>query len=71
MTDFYSSLDKLAKVGGLWAAFKILVAVCGPIMIFRFMFSFARVIQRKSEQQLRVFKIKEILRNLPQIRAAI
>lgn len=71
MTDFYSSLDKLAKVGGLWAAFKIIVAICGPIFVFIFMFSFARVIQRKSEQNLRVFKIKEILKNLPKIRAAI
>ena len=71
MTDFYSSLDKLAKVGGLWAAFKILVAVCGPILIFTFMFSFATLIQRKSHQRLRVFKIKEILKNFPKIKAAI
>ena len=71
MTDFYSSLDKLAKVGGLWAAFKIGVAVCGPIFVLIFMFSFARLIKRKSEQKLRVFKLKEIIKIFPKIRAAI
>jgi len=49
MTDFLTTLDMLAKIGGLWAAFKILIAIFGPLFILRFMLSLGMMIKRKAE----------------------
>ena len=52
--------DVISKIGGIGATIKIFLVILGPIMVFKFMFVFAKILQRKSMQKVRIFRIKDI-----------
>lgn len=71
MVDFLSTLDILARIGGLWAAFKIILAIFLPFMILIFMFSLGDIIIRKAQQKLRIMQLKELQKNFGKIKESI
>lgn len=71
MVDFLSTLDILARIGGLWAAFKIILAIFLPFMILIFMFSLGDIIIRKAQQKLRIMQLKELQKNFGKIEESI
>lgn len=68
---YFSAIDVLSKIGGIGATIKIALSVITPFLVLKFMIAFAQIIIRKSEQRMRIFIIKDILKAIPVIKERI
>lgn len=57
---YFSTLDVVSQLGGLWSTIKLLMRIALPLMVLKFMFAFAQMIQRKATQKVRLTRIKDI-----------
>lgn len=59
---YFSTMDIVSKLGGLGATIKMILAFVAPIMVLKFMVTFASIILRKAGQKVRIFRIKDIMK---------
>ena len=59
---YFSTMDIVSKLGGLGATIKMILAFVAPIMVLKFMVTFAQIILRKAGQKVRIFRIKDIMK---------
>ena len=58
--EYHAMTDVIAKIGGISSTIKLIMISLTPIMAFKFMFIFANILKRKSNQKVRIFRIKDI-----------
>lgn len=68
---YFSTLDVVSQLGGLWSTIKLLMRILLPFMILKFMFAFAQMIQRKATQKVRITRIKDIKKQSKLIKVEI
>lgn len=68
---YFTTLDIVSKLGGIGATIKITLSVLAPFLILKYMFRFAEILLRKSNQRIRIFKLKDIKKALPEIRERV
>jgi len=69
--QYFSFLDIVGLLGGLWATFKSLTAQLGVVSIIMYVYNLTQMIKRKDAQKHRFIEIKQYLKHLPQIREQI
>lgn len=71
LSIYYILFDALSDVGGLLALLKSVIGVATPVVILVLLYDFSRIITRRSKQKVRIFELKDILRNLPRLRGIL
>ena len=69
--SYFTTLDVLSAIGGLGNAIKIALGALVPFLTLRFMVEFSSIHQRKAKQKIRIFKLKDIVNNLKELRKKI
>ena len=69
--EYFSIGDIGSQLGGLAASLRIVAGSAGTIIMFKFIFDLARLIQRKDKHKLRCHKIKSSKKILPYLLDAI
>ena len=67
--NYFSFLDILGLLGGLWATFNGLAAQLAVLSVVFYVYKLAEMIRRKDAQRHRFIEIKQYQKHLPQIRA--
>ena len=68
---YYNTLDILSALGGISATIKIGLGALVPLLTFKYMVEFSNIQSRKAEHQIRIMKLKDIMKNLKEIRDRI
>ena len=61
---YFTTLDIVSALGGIGATIKIILGALLPVLTLRYMMEFASILRRKAEQKIRVFKLKDIKKNI-------
>jgi hypothetical protein len=68
---YFSFVDIIGLVGGLWATFKSITANFGVLSVIWYVYSLAQMIRRNDVQRFRFIEIKQFLKHVDLIREAI
>jgi hypothetical protein len=69
--QYFSFLDIVGLLGGLWATFKSFTAQLGVLSIVMYVYNLGQMIRRKDQQRHRFIEIKQYMKHLPMIRKEI
>lgn len=69
--QYFSFMDIVGLLGGLWATFKSLTAQLGVVSIVLYVYNLGQMIKRKDHQRYRILEIKQYLKHIPVITQTI
>ena len=69
--QYFSLMDIVGLLGGLWATFKSLTANLAAFSIVMYVYNLGMMIKRKDSQRYRVIEIKQYLKHIDLIKATI
>ena len=69
--QYFSFMDIVGLLGGLWATFKSLTAQLGVVSIVMYVYNLGMMIKRKDTQRFRVIEIKQYLKHIPLVKETI
>ena len=55
-------MDIVSNLGGLGATIKLTSQFITPILVLKFMVTFAKIVIRKAAQKVRIYRIKDIIK---------
>ena len=69
--QYFSFMDIVGLLGGLWATFKSLSAQLAVVSVVMYVYNLGMMIKRKDSQRFRVLEIKQYLKHIPLVKETI